>query len=149
MKLQRRLASEVAGVGRNRIRFPSSSLEDVEEALTRSQVKRLVREGKIVVLKKKGISSGRLKLRKQKKRTKSERSGPGSRKGKRREGKKDRWVKTIRKIRRYLRWLRDNGRIPKEIYRDYYDRSKGGVFKSVADVRRALITTGHLKEEVS
>jgi len=61
VKLQRRLASEVAGVGRNRIRFPSSSLEDVEEALTRSQVKRLVREGKIVVLKKKGISSGKAK----------------------------------------------------------------------------------------
>ncbi|WP_126449219.1 50S ribosomal protein L19e [Sulfodiicoccus acidiphilus] len=146
MRLQRRLASQVKGVGRNRIKFPVSQLEEIEDALTRAQVKRLIKDGVIVVEKKRGISSARLKERKEKQRKKSERKGPGSRKGKRREGKKERWVSTIRKVRRYLRWLRDNGRIPREVYRDYYDKSKGGVFKSVADVRRSLVSSGYLKE---
>ncbi|RLF31170.1 MAG: 50S ribosomal protein L19e, partial [Thermoplasmata archaeon] len=96
----------------------------------------------------KGISSGRKKFNKKQK-EKGRRRGHGSRKGAKhaRLSKKERWIKTIRPIRMYLKTLRDEKKIDRTIYRRYYMKAKGGEFKSKQHLRSHLIADGILKEE--
>jgi len=144
LKLQKRLAAEVAGVGIKRVKIPQEFIEEIEGELTREDIRRLIDEGKIIIEPKKGNSTARVKLKRMKKRKKGEGKGPGSRKG----GKNARadlhsqWVNRIRKIREYLRYLRDNGKIDSKTYRKLYRKAKGGAFKSLADVKLALNQLG-------
>jgi large subunit ribosomal protein L19e len=147
LKLQKRLAAEVVGVGVKRVKIPEEYANEVQEALTKEDIRNLIEEGKIIILKKAGISSGRLKERKRNRRLKSEGKKEGSRKGKKgaRARRKELWVNRIRKIRRYLKWLRDNGIIDSHTYRVLYLKAKGGNFKGVSDVRNILIQMGKIK----
>ncbi|AAY79971.1 50S ribosomal protein L19e [Sulfolobus acidocaldarius] len=144
-QLQRRLAADIAGVGLNNIKFNPERLEEVEEALTREDIKKLIKERAVIVNPKRGISSGRLKERKHKRRSKGEGRKHGSRKGKSgaRTGDKEIWINKIRKIRRYIRWLRDNNVIDKHTYRLLYKRAKGNYFKNLSDVKSYLRQMGH------
>jgi large subunit ribosomal protein L19e len=95
-----------------------------------------------------GISRGRGKFNtKQKK--KGRRRGQGSRKGAKyaRFPKKNQWIRTIRALRRFLRSLRDEGRVNKSDYRKYYRKAKGGEFRSKHHLNSHLISDGILKEE--
>ena len=80
---------------------------------------------------------------------KGRRSGYGSRKGAKyaRLPKKERWIRTIRPIRIYLRNLRDEGRIKKSVYRLYYRKAKGGEFRSKHHLQTHLISGGILNKE--
>jgi Ribosomal protein L19E len=57
------------------------------------------------------------------------------------------WVKRIRKIRAYLKWLRDHKVIDSHTYRELYLKAKGGNYKGVSDVRNVLIQMGKLRGE--
>jgi large subunit ribosomal protein L19e len=59
--------------------------------------------------------------------------------------KKERWIKTIRPIRTYLRKLRDEKQITPSIYRKYYMRAKGGEFRSKQHLETQLISGGKIK----
>ncbi|HDD26350.1 MAG TPA: 50S ribosomal protein L19e, partial [Acidilobales archaeon] len=74
----------------------------------------------------------------------------GSRKGKKgaRADEKREWMYRIRKIRRYLRWLRDHDIIDKRTYRRLYMLAKGGVFFSLADLKRYIITNDLAKGRI-
>jgi large subunit ribosomal protein L19e len=148
LKLQKRLAAEVAKVGLKRVKIPVEFMAEVQEALTKNEIRRLIEEGKIIILNKTGISTGRLKERRKKRLLKSEGRKAGSRKGKKgaRANRKEMWVRRIRKIRRYLRWLRDHNVIDKHTYRMLYLKAKGGNYKGVSDVRNNLIQMGKIKE---
>lgn len=61
--LQRRLAAEVAGVGLNNVKLPPDYLDEIRDALTREDVRKLIEEGKIIIEKKRGISTSRTKTR--------------------------------------------------------------------------------------
>ncbi|WP_338601076.1 50S ribosomal protein L19e [Sulfolobus tengchongensis] len=149
LRAQKKLAAAVAGVGISRVKIIQDYIDEVQGALTRDDVRKLINEGKIVILKKTGISGGRLKERKKKRSLKSEGRKAGSRKGKKgaRANSKEMWVKRIRKIRAYLRWLRDHKVIDTHTYRELYLKAKGGNFKGVSDVRNILIQMGKLKGE--
>ncbi len=140
MKLdsQRRLAAEILGVGIHRIWMDPERLEDIEMAITREEIKKLIHEGAIRVKPEKGISRGRKRKAKKQKR-KGRRSGPGSRKGPKGEVE---WKDKIRAIRRELRRLRDRGIIDRSTYRKLYLMAKGGAFKSRSDLLR------YVKEQV-
>ncbi|BBG24385.1 50S ribosomal protein L19e [Sulfuracidifex tepidarius] len=147
LKVQKRIASSITGAGTSRVKILPDFADEVAESLTRSDIRALIKDGKIIIENKKGVSSGRKKLRNQKKHRKSEGKGYGSRKGRKGARVEDQWVNKIRKIRRYLRWLRDNGVIDNHTYRKYYLKAKGGVFRSLADVRSTLKQQGLLKGE--
>ncbi len=141
-KLQRRLAAQILGVGETRISIVPETDEDREElesAITREDVERLIKRGVIKVIPKKSNSRGRWRERKEK-RKKGQRRGPGKRKGKAgaRQDPKRVWINKIRKMRRYLKYLRDKGMISTRIYRKYYRLSKGGAFASLAALRMHL-----------
>ena len=146
--LQRRLAAEILGVGESRIWIdPSPEHEDeISQAVTRDDVRRLIVKGLIKVKPVKGNSHTRW-LERRKARSEGRRRGHGRRKGAQdaRVESREMWIAKIRKMRRMLRWLRDHGVIDRRLYRLLYRRAKGGAFKSVSDLRRYLVEMGILK----
>jgi large subunit ribosomal protein L19e len=132
LKYQKRMAAEVMKCGSQRVYMDPNKTEDISEAVTRSDIKSLVKNKVIVKKQKKGISRGRANhIAAQKK--KGKRKGPGSRKGGKytRFPKKRRWMQTIRPLRRTLRGYRDGGYIDASTYRKYYMQAKGGMFRNV------------------
>lgn len=139
LRSQRRIASEVLSVGENKVRFDPERLTEVSEAITRDDVRALVKQGVVSAKEAKGNSRGRLRKRISQKR-KGRQSGHGKRKGTKdaRTSKKERWMKTIRAVRDELRKLKTEGVIDGSAYRNLYLKAKGGLFHS----RR------HLREQV-
>jgi large subunit ribosomal protein L19e len=146
--LQKRLAADIANVGINNVKIPEENLDEIKDALTRSDIKKLIEDGKIVIEKKHGISNSRVKTRRKNRRIKGEGRRQGSKNGKKgaRIEPRSMWINKIRKIREYIKWLRDNGIIDKHTYRLYYRKAKGGTFKSLSDVRNSLKQSGKIKE---
>jgi len=126
----------------------NDQLDEIAKAVTKDDIRLLI-AGKAIKSKQiRGISSGRKKIiAKQKK--KGRRSGYGSRKGAKyaRLPKKERWIKTIRPIRLYLKTLKDEKKIDKNLYRKYYLKSKGGEFRSKHHLKTHMISDGILKED--
>jgi len=148
LKNQKRMAAELLGCGKNRVWIDPNRIEDVADAITRADVRTAIDSGTIKALPKKGISKARTRYA-QGQKSKGRRRGPGSRKGATgaRNPKKRRWIQTIRPIRDELRQLRDEEKISRSVYREFYMKAKGGMFKSRNHVVSHLISEGHLKEE--
>ena len=134
LTFQKRLAADLLKCGIHRVKIDPEKLEEVSEAITREDIRRLIKDGVIYKEQKKGVSRARVRARKRKKR------GPGSRKGKKysRISRKERWMMRVRAQRKKLRELRDRGLITKTIYRKIYRMVKAGSFKSVAAMMEYL-----------
>jgi large subunit ribosomal protein L19e len=147
LKSQRRIAAQILGCGEGRVWIDPDRIEDVADAITRADIRTAIESGTIRARPKKGVSRGRARYNIAQK-SKGRRRGIGSRKGTfgARSPEKKRWIQTIRPIRSTLRELRDQGKITPAIYRNFYMKAKGGMFKSRAHIVSHLKTEGHLKE---
>lgn len=136
---QRRLAASILGVGVNRVWIDPERAEEVEAAITREEIKRLIDRGIISVTPLRGQSKGRTRIMRAKKR-RGRRRGPGRRKGSKYAivSRKRRWINRIRALRRRLRLLRERRIITVNTYRMLYRKAKGGMFKSCADLERYI-----------
>ncbi len=125
LTFQKRLAADLLKCGVHRVKIDPEKLEDVLDAITREDVKGLIKDGVIYKEQKKGVSRARARRRKKK--------GPGSRKGGKysRLSRKEQWMRRVRAQRRKLRELRDRGLITKTVYRRVYRMVKAGAFKSI------------------
>jgi large subunit ribosomal protein L19e len=125
----RKMAAEMLNCGRSRVRMEVT--KETEEALTRDDVRNLIRTGLVWKIQKKGTSKFRTKVAFRQKK-KGRRTRTGSRRGtfNARNPKKRRWIKTIRSLRRLLKELRDNGQIEPKTYTEFYPRIKGGEFRN-------------------
>ncbi|RLI28454.1 50S ribosomal protein L19e [Candidatus Bathyarchaeota archaeon] len=139
LKNQRRLAAEILKVGENRVWIDPERIEDVQMAITREEIKKLIHEGAIKKLKEKGVSRARARVIREKKK-KGLRRGPGSRSGAMhaRISKKEAWMKKIRALRRRLRELKEKKIITVSVYRKVYKMAGSGSFKSIAEMERYL-----------
>ena len=139
LRSQRRLASEILGCGQARVRIDPDRLEDVDIAITREEIRRLIHEGAIRMVQKKGVSRGRTRvIHIQKK--KGRRKGAGTRRGKagaRSPGKAS-WVNRIRALRRRLRELKDRKELPDHAYRRLCLLAKGGAFRNTSHMEQYL-----------
>ena len=148
-RLQRRLAAEILGVGESRIWIDPDpdNEEEISQAITKKDVEALIKKGLIKVLPKKGNSHRWLKRRQQ--RAKGRRRGPGKRKGPNsaRNDPKREWIFRIRKMRRYLRWLRDHDLIDRRTYRQLYRWAKGGMFRNFSALRRYIEENNLIKKK--
>ncbi|MDI9644474.1 MAG: 50S ribosomal protein L19e [Candidatus Verstraetearchaeota archaeon] len=124
LRNQRRIAAEVLGVGETRVWIDPERFEDVSAAITRDDIRGLIKEGAIGARPVKGVSRGRYRIA-HLQRKKGLRKGPGSRKGKV-EG--DEWEERIRSMRAFLRLLKKRKIITASAYRELYLKSKGGAF---------------------
>jgi large subunit ribosomal protein L19e len=136
---QRRLASQIMKVGRNRVWIDPQRMEDVESAITREDIRKLVHERVIASLPVQGISRGRAKVIQAKKR-KGRRKGPGSKSGTPHAtiSKKEAWMIKIRSLRKRLRELKASRIITETNYRQLYMIAHSGRFTSRADMERYL-----------
>jgi large subunit ribosomal protein L19e len=132
LSAQKRLAADVLDVGKNRVWFDPEAQGDIAEAITREDIRELVDQGTIQAEEKEGNSRGRARER-QEKRSYGHQKGPGSRKGTAgaRQDPKDDWQERIRAQRAKLKELRAEGEITSSQYRDVYNKSRGGEFRSV------------------
>lgn len=148
LDVQRRIAADILKCGRNRVRFDPERLEEIKEAITKSDIRALI--GSDIITKKRMNSTSRFwarKIREQKKSGKQK--GLGSRKGKKtaRLPTKRRWINNIRLQRGFIKSLRDKNSITSEIYHELYSKSKGGFFRSLRHLKTYSQERGILKNE--
>ncbi len=142
LKPQKRMAAGILKCGENRVYFDPYLEEDISLAITREDIRNLIKQGAIKKNYKKGISNYRKKVQHARKK-KGRGRGIGKRKGTKhaRTPKKRAWIKKIRPLRRELKKLRDKKLITTADYRKLYRNAKGGMFASVAQLNR------HIKEK--
>lgn len=136
---QRRLAAQLLKVGQNRVWIDPERIDDVDGAITRQEVRKLIHEKVIVPLPINGVSRSRAKVVREKKR-KGRRLGSGSAKGTPRAkvSKKDAWMIKIRSLRRKIRELKAERIITEDTYTEYYRMAGSGRFESITDLERHL-----------
>lgn len=132
LDLQKRLAAELLKCGVHRVRFDTERLDEIVEAITREDVKRLIKDRAVYKEQKKGISKARVRERKK--------HGPGSRKGGKysRISRKELWMVRVRAQRKKLKQLREKKLITRNVYRKIYKMLKAGAFKSIASMMEYL-----------
>jgi large subunit ribosomal protein L19e len=143
LSLQRKLAADILKVGQSRIVMDPDHLEDIKNAITRGDMRKMISHGYIKVKPEK-IKRPILQKKKRKK-------GPGSRKGSfgARVTKKERWISSVRPLRRMLKELRDEGKIDRRTYRKTYYLIKSGAFRSRSHLKLYLKQKGMLSEKGS
>ena len=139
LKAQKRMAAEVLKCGENRVYFDPYLIDEIKMAITREDLRNLVKEGIIIKKYKKGNSKNR-KNQLHERKKKGRARGIGKRKGKKgaRTPKKKKWMNRIRPQRRELKKLRDRKLITTATYRKLYKNAKGGMFTSVAQMNRYI-----------
>ncbi len=145
---QRRLAAALLDCGVNRVRISTdpAEQENIFDAITREQVRELIRRNVVTMRPEQGVSRARARARKAKRRQ-GRRRGQGTRRGtaNARTPEKRAWMSNIRRLRAHLRELKVQGRIDTRTYRKFYRQAKGGMFKSKAHLNQQLETAGLLK----
>ncbi|MBI4154593.1 50S ribosomal protein L19e [Candidatus Woesearchaeota archaeon] len=149
MKLNSRkeTIARMLGVGKSRVFIDSSKLKEVKEAITKADLRGLVKNGIVEKKPKIGISRGRIRKRillKRHGRTK----GIGKRKGNRtaRNPSKLNWIIKIRNLRKLLKILKLKKLITTDVYRKLYLMSKGGFFKNRRHLKTYIEERGLIKK---
>lgn len=145
---QRRMAASILKCGLGRVRMDPTKMEDISEAVTRQDVRKLIASGLIKARKRGGTSRVRALYRAAQRR-KGRSRGPGHRKGgaSARFPRKNRWMTRIRPVRMRLRELRDQGALQRSAYRLLYRQAKGGMFHDRTHLETQLRLRGLLKAE--
>jgi large subunit ribosomal protein L19e len=136
---QRRISAQLLKAGENRVWFDPNRLDEVKEAITKADIRALIKDLAIQAKPETGISKFRArKLKIQK--SKGRRKGMGSKKGthKARLPKKEAWMTKIRKQREFLKMLKAKDLIETTTYRNLYRKAKGGFFRSVRHIKLYL-----------
>jgi len=144
---QRRLAASLLKCGEGRVWIDPASQEELEDSVTRGDIRSAIKARVIRRKPVRGTSRGRARRRAQEL-AKGRHSGPGSRRGTpaSRIPRKERWIRRIRAQRKLLKELRGSKKIPPKVYREFYRRAKGGMFRSRSHLLVNLRLAGHLKE---
>ena len=148
LSTKRRMAASILKVGKGRVWLDPEESEDIEEAVTRDDIRGLINDRVIQAKPIIGTSRGRANFKKAQK-AKGRRTGHGSRKGAKgaRFPKKRRWISTIRPIRKTLLELREAKKIDSATHRKLYGMAKGGIFKNKAHLDMYLKEKKLIKEE--
>lgn len=144
---QKRMAAALLKCGVNRVWLDPARESDIEAAISRDDLRKLIGDGAIKAHAVKGNSRGRARIR-MAQRSYGHRKGPGRRKGAAgaRASSKRMWIGRIRAQRRALRNMRSDGRIERSLYRVMYRRASGGQFRSVAHLEAQVnITAGRMR----
>lgn len=136
MENQRRLAAEIMNVGKGKILFDKNKLEDIKKAITRLDIKDLIKEGTIKV---------RPNKKSRKKIKKKIRRGVGSRRMQPRM-RKTKYIFKIRKLRKYIQRLLNEKVIDKSEKKQLRKMAKAGELRSLRHLQEHL--TGVMKKNL-
>lgn len=136
LTVQKRLAAQILKCSEKKIVFNPERLDDIKEAITKLDIRGLIKQGAIIKKPIRGIS--RVRARKiQVQKSKGQRKGHGSRKGKStaREPKKRKWMNHVRLQRTFLKELKEKSIIDGKTYRNLYSKVGGGFFRSKRHIK--------------
>ena len=142
LKAQKRLAADELDVGKGRVWLDPEAQAEIEDAITREDVRELIEQGTIRATDAKTNSRGRARERATK-RSYGHKSGAGTRKGQAgaRQDTKDDWKARIRAQRARLKELRDDEDVlGASEYRTLYNKASGGEFEDVARLEAYIET---------
>lgn len=122
------LAAKSMNVGKGRIKFVEERLDEVKEALTKQDIKDLVKDGAIQIKEIKGRKKVEQRKRKR---------GVGKIKKKLKPGKKG-YVIMTRKLRSYLSEMNNQGKVSKEEKNEIRKKIKNRAFKSKAHLKQYI-----------
>lgn len=148
MNLQKRLAAKIMRCSPKRIQLDHGQLTQIKEAITRADVRSLLKKRIIKQKPVQGISHGRFRATLRAHR-KGRRQRAGSRKGCKnaRTPRKERWVQKIRAQRSFLVRLYTGGHVSTPTYRQLYLKAKGGFFRSTRHLRVYIEEQGHITKK--
>ena len=127
IKLTKRVAAIIMDRGENSIRINPTAIAEAKKAITREDVRALIKNGSVYAIKeKKNLSIHGKELRK--KRIEGRKRGPGRRKGTKNARHNISYPKKIRGQRRILKNLKEDKIIDNVVFKKYYKLTKGGGF---------------------
>ncbi len=145
--VQKRLAAQLLRCSPKRVRFEQEALEEIKEAITKSDIKSLIKRKAITEIPAHGVS--RVRARElQHQRSKGRRRGYGSRKGKAsaREGPKEVWMAKARLQRGFVKMLKEKEIVTPEQFRELYVKIKGGFFRNLRHIKLYMEEHGMTKK---
>jgi len=126
MKLNKKdLAAKATKVGKDRITFVRARLEEIKEAITKQDIRDLIESGAIII---KPIKGRRTNT------SRKNRKGPGKIKKKVNKRKQE-YVTITRKLRNYLKELKDQGQLTSEEVKEIRKKIRNRAFKSKANLK--------------
>lgn len=139
VNIQKKLAGKVLKTGISRVWLNPEKMKDIDNAITRWDIRKLIKKGDIKALPEKIKVKSSIKKRKR---------GPGSRKGKKYSivPRKRRWMSTVRPQRKMLKELKALDQLDNANYRKLYNLVKGGVFRSRAHLHLYIEQKNMLKK---
>jgi large subunit ribosomal protein L19e len=136
LTLQKRLAASILKTSQKNVVFDPERLDEVKEAITKTDIRGLIGDSAIWKKKTPGVSRTRIKKRKAQKR-KGLRKGPGKKKGKQfaKTPQKRLWINKIRLQRSFLKELKQKNIITNQSYKELKLKAKGGFFRSKRHIK--------------
>ncbi|MCL4383244.1 MAG: 50S ribosomal protein L19e [Candidatus Marsarchaeota archaeon] len=141
MKLVKRIAKKITKKGINKIKFKPIAIEDIKKALTREDVKKLIKDGNIIIKKDKHNLSFHSKVLKYKRKQGRSR-GPGRRKGTKNARGVISYMKKIRAQRRILKKLKNEKMINNELFKSFNKLVKGNIFATKISLLNHIKSNG-------
>lgn len=139
MNSKKLLAAKILKISPGKVRFADDALEDIQKAITRSDMRGLIAVGKITAKFTNFHSRSNARAIRAQKR-KGRQRGIGSHKGSKHSivPRKDQWMARIRVQRRFLHQLREKLLLGQKEYRQLYGMSKGGYFRNIRHIKLYL-----------
>ncbi|MEA3414301.1 MAG: 50S ribosomal protein L19e [Nanoarchaeota archaeon] len=125
LRSKKDLIARTAKVGKDRIKFTKTRMDEIKEAITKQEFKELIQSGAIVV---KPIQGRRTNIKRRNKK------GAGIIKKKVNKRKQE-YVIMTRKLRRYSKEMESQGVIKKDEHKEIRKRIRNRAFKSKANLK--------------
>ncbi len=146
LKTQKRIAAAVLKIGKTRVWVNPAAADEISQAMTRDDVREVIKQGLIQEKPAKVQSRARAKKHIELKKKRKGR-GQGKRRGTAggRKSDKEKWMEKVRAQRRFIKNLREKDTINASTYRKYYLRVKGGNYTTIKQLKESMKTDGALK----
>lgn len=147
LRSKKQMLSRVTGVGVHRLRLNPDKLDDVADAITRSDARALMTAGTVTVKSVRGTSRGRAQYKKDQRSKRGTKQGSKQGKKGARSARKALYVAKVRALRRLLKIAKDRKDITNPEFWSLYKRVGGNTVRNKAHLRLLMEETVSKRED--